>query len=69
MQSRHLQGGSPHLSQLRTDGLAPASKYADVYGPSKPNSRMSTGACLFPTASMVGSGEKLGIDPWITQSG
>jgi hypothetical protein len=28
---------------------------------------MSTEAWLFPTASMVGSGEKLGTDPRITQ--
>jgi hypothetical protein len=26
-ESRHLQGYSPRLCQLRTDGLAPASKY------------------------------------------
>jgi hypothetical protein len=32
-----------------------------------PSSRMSTEAWLFPTASMVGSGEKLGTDPWFTQ--
>jgi hypothetical protein len=25
--SRHLQGSSPYLCQLRTDGLAPMSKY------------------------------------------
>jgi hypothetical protein len=30
---------------------------------------MSTEAWLFSTASMVGSGEKLGTDPWITQPG
>jgi hypothetical protein len=30
---------------------------------------MSTEAWLFPTTSMVGSGEKLGTDPRITQSG
>jgi hypothetical protein len=25
--NRHLQGCSPHLCRLRTDGLAPVSKY------------------------------------------
>jgi hypothetical protein len=30
---------------------------------------MSTEAWLFPTALMVGSGEKRGMDPWITQPG
>jgi hypothetical protein len=43
--------------------------HAGIYGPSKPSSRMSTEAWLFPTASMVGSGEKLGKDSWITQPG
>jgi hypothetical protein len=27
VESQHLQGGSPHLCRLRTDGLASASKY------------------------------------------
>jgi hypothetical protein len=27
VESRHLQGCSPRLCQLRTNGLAPASKY------------------------------------------
>jgi hypothetical protein len=75
VESWHLQGCSPRLSWLRTNGLVPASKYwtyqsyAGVYGPSKPSSRMSTEAWLSPTASMVSSGEKLGMDPWITQPG
>jgi hypothetical protein len=43
--------------------------HAGVYGLSKLNSRMSTEAWLFPTASMVDLGEKLGMDPRITQSG
>jgi hypothetical protein len=34
-----------------------------VYGPSKPSNWLPTEAWLFPTASMVGSGEKLGTDP------
>jgi hypothetical protein len=27
VESRHLQGCSPHLCWLRTDGLAPVNKY------------------------------------------
>jgi hypothetical protein len=27
VESQHLQGCSPHLGRLRTDGLAPMSKY------------------------------------------
>jgi hypothetical protein len=38
-----------------------------VYGPSKPNSLSSTEAWLKPTASLVGLGEKLGVDSWIGQ--
>jgi hypothetical protein len=54
VESRHLHGCSPRLSWLRTDGLTPASKYwtyrshAGIYGPSKPNSRLSTDVCLSP---------------------
>jgi hypothetical protein len=71
--SRHLQGCSTRLSRLRTDGLALASKYwtyrshAGVYGPSKPSSWSPTGVWLTPPASLVGSGEKLGMDPQINQ--
>jgi hypothetical protein len=42
--------------------------HAGVYGPNKPSSQMSTGAWLFRSASRVGSGEKLGTDPRITQA-
>jgi hypothetical protein len=38
------------------------------YGPDKPSSWLSTEACLFPTASFVVMGEKLGTDPWTGQS-
>jgi hypothetical protein len=38
-----------------------------VYGSSKPNSLMSTEGDFTPTASMAGSGEKLGLDLWISQ--
>jgi hypothetical protein len=69
--SRHLQGCSPRLTRLRTDVLAPTSKYwtyrshAVVYGPNKRSSWSPTGAWLMPTTSLVGSGEKLGMDPWV----
>jgi hypothetical protein len=43
--------------------------HAGVYGPSKPSSQLSTEAWLFPITSMVGSGEKLGTEPQITQLG
>jgi hypothetical protein len=38
------------------------------YGLGKPSSRLSTEACLFPTASLVVVGEKLGTDPRTGQS-
>jgi hypothetical protein len=38
------------------------------YGPSKPSSWLSTEDCLFPTASMIVVGEKLGTDLRIRQS-
>jgi hypothetical protein len=71
---RHLQSCSPRLCGSMTDGLAPVGKYwtywshAGVYGPSKPSSRLSTEAWLFPTASLSIVGEKLGTDPRIGQS-
>jgi hypothetical protein len=52
--SRHLQGCSPRLCHLRTDGLTPVSKYwtyqshADVYRPSKSSSWLPTVAWLYP---------------------
>jgi hypothetical protein len=52
--SQHLQGYSPRLRQLSTDGLAPASKYwmyrlhVGVYGPNKPSSQLSTDVWLSP---------------------
>jgi hypothetical protein len=71
--SRHLQCCSPRLCWLRTDGLAPTSKYwtyrshAGISGPSKPSSQLSIEAWLFSTDSLVVMGEKLGMDPWIGQ--
>jgi hypothetical protein len=71
--SQHLQGCSPHLCRLRTDVLVPVSKYwmyrlhVDDMGP------VSLVACrrqmlgFTPTASLVGSREKLGTDPRIGQ--
>jgi hypothetical protein len=41
--------------------------HADVYGPSKPSNWLPIEAWLFPTASMVGLGEKLRMDPRVTQ--
>jgi hypothetical protein len=38
-----------------------------VYEPSKPNSMSSTEGDFTPTASMASSGEKLGMDPQISQ--
>jgi hypothetical protein len=62
--SRHLQGCSPHLCRLRTDGLAPASKYWTY------RSRvgdMGTESLVYAPASLVGSREKLGTDPQISR--
>jgi hypothetical protein len=41
--------------------------YAGVYGPSKTSSLWSTEGGFTPTASMAGSGEKSGTNPWIGQ--
>jgi hypothetical protein len=41
--------------------------HAGVYGPSKPSSWSPTGAWFMPPTSLVGSGEKLGTEPWIGQ--
>jgi hypothetical protein len=41
--------------------------HAGVYGPSKPSSWSPTVAWPMPTASLVGSGEKLGTDSRIGQ--
>jgi hypothetical protein len=73
VESRHLQGCSPYMCRLRTDGLASTSKYwtyqsyAGVYRPSKPSNRLSTEAWLFPTASLAVVGEKLGMYQQIGQ--
>jgi hypothetical protein len=73
MKSRHLQGYSPRLCRLRTDGLAPREQVFNVliacrgYVPDKPSSLSSTEGGLTTTASMAGSEEKLGTDPWISQ--
>jgi hypothetical protein len=50
--SQHFQGCSPYLCRLRTDGLAPVSKYwtyrshAGVMGPVNRCSILSTNVCL-----------------------
>jgi hypothetical protein len=47
VESRHLQGCSPHLCRLRTDGLAPASKWCSYVTtwskPLSPTPRLSWG--------------------------
>jgi hypothetical protein len=59
----------PLLESVNDRWVGPASKYwmywshAGVYGPSKLSSWSPTGAWLTPTASLVGLGEKLGMDP------
>jgi hypothetical protein len=53
-------GWPPRASIERTDRML-------VYGPSKPSSLTSTEGAFTPTASLAGSGEKLGTDPWISQ--
>jgi hypothetical protein len=54
-------------------GWPPASNYwtyrlyTGVYGLSKPSSHRQQMLGFAPTASMIGSGEKLGTDSWISQ--
>jgi hypothetical protein len=73
VKSQHLQGCRPHLCRLRNDGLVPCKQVLNIpiachrYGPGKPSSQLSIKAWLFPTASMVIVGAKLGTDPWINQ--
>jgi hypothetical protein len=73
VESRPLQGCSPRLYRLRTDGLVPMSKYLMYWShvrdmsPVNRCSRLSTDVCLFPTASMTSRREKLGGDPQIDQ--
>jgi hypothetical protein len=74
VESRHLQGCSLHLCQLRTDGLTSANKYwtyqshASDMGPVSLLACHRQGAWLKPTTSLVGLGEKLGTDPRIDRS-
>jgi hypothetical protein len=74
MESWYLQGYSPCLCQLRTDGLAPTSKYwtyrshVGDMGPVSLVVGRQQKVCFAPTAILVGSGEKLGSDPRIDQS-
>jgi hypothetical protein len=71
--SRHLQGCSPRLCRLRTDGLAPMSKYwmyrsyAGDMGPVSLVVSRQQKVGFAPTASLVGLWEKLDTDPWIGQ--
>jgi hypothetical protein len=74
MESRDLQGGSPRLCQLWTNGLAPMSKYwtywshAEDMGLVKWCSLLPTDAWLFPIPPMTVMEEKLGMDLQIGQS-
>jgi hypothetical protein len=71
----NLQGGSPRLCRLRTDGLALASKYWTYWSLAGDMSPVSLVACsstdvwLKRTASMVVLGEKLRWILLATQSG
>jgi hypothetical protein len=65
---RHLQGCIPRLCRLRTDGLAPASKYWTYRSHAGDTGPVSLVAWLKSTASLIGLGEKLGMDPWIGES-
>jgi hypothetical protein len=74
VENRHLQGCSPRLCHLRTDGLAVVSKYWTYWshaGDMCPINRCSLlpiDDWLFPTASISVVEEKLGTDPRISQS-
>jgi hypothetical protein len=74
VKSWHLQGCSPHLCRLRTDGLAPASKYwtyrshAGDMGPISLLAGCQQKLVFSPTASLTVLGEKLGTDQWIRRS-
>jgi hypothetical protein len=63
---RHLQGCSPHLCRLRTEGWYPRAsiectdRMLVFMGPVNQCSLLSTDVWLKPTASMAVGGEKLG---------
>jgi hypothetical protein len=68
VESQHLQGCSPSLCQLRTDGLAPRVSIERtyrmlVYGFSRPSSLPSIDDGFTPTASMVASGRETRYGP------
>jgi hypothetical protein len=74
VESRHLHGCSSYLCRLRTDGLAPTSKYCpyrshagDMGSVSLLDDRQHN-VGFAPTASLVDPREKLGTDSWISQS-
>jgi hypothetical protein len=64
MESWYLQGCNPRLCRLRTDGLAPISKYwmywshAVVMGPISRLAGHQQMICFTPSASSAGRGEK-----------
>jgi hypothetical protein len=68
MESQHLQGCSPRLCQLRTNGLSPRASTERtcrmlVYGPNKLSSLPSTEGGFTSTASMVASGRETRYGP------
>jgi hypothetical protein len=74
VESQHLQACSSRLCQLRTNGLAPVSKYwmywshARVMGSVSLVAHRQLMLGFAPTASTDVLGQKLGMDPWIGQS-
>jgi hypothetical protein len=74
MTNWHLQGCSPGCVGKGPIGW-PREHVLNVpitcrwHGSHKPSSQLSTEAWLFSTVLMVGLGEKLGMDPQITQPG
>jgi hypothetical protein len=74
MESRHLQDCCPCLCQLMANGLAPASKYWTYWshvgdiGPVSLVVGHQQKVDFALTTSLVGSREKLGTDPWLSQS-
>jgi hypothetical protein len=75
VESRHLQGCSPRLCQLRTDGLAPVIKYWTYWshvgymGPNKPSSFVTTWPNRIPYSTVGAWEEEWGSsDRWPDQS-
>jgi hypothetical protein len=75
VESRHLQGCSPYLCRLRTDGLTPMSKYwmyqshASVMGPVNRCSLLLIDAWLSLLFQWLSWYRNWVVGLWITQSG